>query len=148
MKKIVIVVLLITLTMSCVTKISNLKSNPGKYAGNSVKISGVVTKLVKVPFTEYTFLELTDKSDNILIFSLNEHKKGQNTTISAKVIGYSSEDQQQSTLLVIGSIEQFLLDSGIFNEENVTKPAKKIGETISKALAAMDATYFLIEDNL
>ncbi|MBN2617043.1 MAG: hypothetical protein JXR64_01885 [Spirochaetales bacterium] len=145
MKKIIMFVLSLILLMSCATKISDLKSNPEKYVGEIVKVRGNVNKLVKIPFTDYSFLEIGDDTDNILVFTLKEHEKNEVITMSVKVVGFDSSNPEKSTKSVIDSIEKFILDNIKIDESKVKKTAEVVGSTISKALNASNATYFLIE---
>ncbi|QEN03258.1 hypothetical protein EW093_00570 [Thiospirochaeta perfilievii] len=144
MKKIITIILMVSL-FSCTTNIESLKSNPSKYVGEVVTVRGEVSKLVKIPFTDYTFFEIVDKSDNILVFTLKPHTKGDLVTIKTKVIGFDAQNSQESTQVLITNIENFLLNNIKLDEEKLKKNAKSIGETLSKALSAIDATYFLLE---
>lgn len=144
MKKIIVILLSFTL-FSCVTTIESLKQNPGKYAGQVVSVKGEITKLVKIPFTDYSFFEIKDKTDNIIVFTTAKHKKGDLVTIKSKVVGFDSSDQKKSTIVIIENIEELLINNIKLDEKKLKKTAKNIGETLTKALASLDATYLLLE---
>ncbi len=144
MKKIFILFVGITM-MSCVTKIGDLKLNPRKYAGQTVSVRGTISKIVTIPFTDYTIFEIRDKSDKIVVFSIQNHNKNDSLTIEAKVVAFDNNNLKQSTLETITAIEEFLIEKNLFSKEDVKKPAELIGNTISKALSILEATYFLME---
>ncbi len=146
MKKLLLILLSVTL-FSCVTTIGNLKKDPAKYVGQLVTVKGEVTKLIKIPFTDYSFFEIKDKTDNIIVFTLAEHNKGDYITIKSKVVGFDSSDEKKSTMLIIENIEEFLIKNIKLDEAKLKKTAKNIGETLSKVLNGMDATYFLLEQS-
>lgn len=147
MKKIVLSLITILTLSSCVTKIGDLKANPKEYAGQVVTVSGEVTKVVKIPFTDYSFIELRDSSDDILVFTLSDYRKKDIITTRTEVVSYDSSRGEESTLKVIKALEGFFIENNIFDKDSVKKPAKTIGKFISKSLNALEATYFLIEVN-
>lgn len=146
MKKILLLLLSIIL-FSCSTKIADLRTNPEKYAGEIVTVMGEVTKLIKIPFTDYSFFEISDKSDNIIVFTLVEHKIKDVVKFKAKVLGYDSTNQEASTLSIIESVEGFILNNIKIDESKVKKSAELIGKTLIKALNTSSGTYLLMEQN-
>lgn len=144
MKKILLILISITM-FSCVTTIGNLKKDPGKYVGQIVTVKGEVTKLIRIPFTDYLFFEIKDQTDNIIVFTLAEHNKGDYITIKSKVVGFDSSDEKKSTKVIIENIEKFLINNIKLDEVKLKKTAKTIGGTLSKVLSGMDATYLLLE---
>lgn len=147
MKRLLIVAIVSVMFFSCATKISNIKNSPEKFAGQTVNVKGEVTKLIKIPFTDYSFFEISDKSDNLTVFSLNDHIKGDVITFRAKVVGFDSTDQNESTIKVIAAVEDFILKNIKIEKSKVNKTAEAIGNALSKALNASSATYFLIEQS-
>lgn len=145
MKKLIIILFAAGLFVSCATKIGDLKTNPEKYIGQTVIVRGEVTKLVKIPFTEYSFFEISDKSDNIIVFTLTDHTKGDLITFKAKVVGYDSTNAEASTLTVIDAVEEFILNSIKIDESKVKKTSEVIGRTLTKALELSSGTYLLLE---
>ncbi len=146
MKKFFLFFLCITL-FSCTTTIINLKDNPQSYIGKSVKINGEITKIIKIPFTDYSLFEFKDKTGNILVFSLKDHVKGENLTITTKVIVYDSSEQEKSTKIIIDNIENFILETLKIDESKVKKISDLIAKAAVKILDSMNASYFLIETN-
>lgn len=144
MKK-VLLVLTVLFAFSCTTTIGALKQSPEKYVGEVVAVKGEVTKVVSIPFSDYSFFELADKTDNIVVFTLNERNKGEMLTIKAEVIGYDSSDQEKSTKLIVDKVETFFLNNIKADEDKVKKNAETVGKFISSILKKMKATYFLIE---
>lgn len=146
--KAIYLLFIILLLSSCLTtKIEDIKADPLSYIDKDVKVKGRVEKLVNIPFTDYSFLELKDESDNIVVFTLNDHVKGEEVVIKARVVAYSSENHKKSTEAVITSISNFFVENNIFTAEDVEKPASTIGKFISSILKKMEAAYFLIESS-
>lgn len=145
MKSILLYIALFLLLTSCVTKIESIKDNPKDYLDQVVTVSGDVTKRVKIPFTNFSFIELKDSSDNILVFTLSNYSKGSNITLKTEVVAFDSESSEKSTKEVISHIENFLIDNNLFSKKDVKKQAKNIGNFICKSLNVLEATYFLIE---
>lgn len=146
MKKSLLIITVLLLFTSCLTtKISDLETNPGAYGGKIVKVSGVVTKAIKIPFTTYYVYELTDKTGDIVIFSSNERVKGRSVKIDAKVVAYSSSDDKKSTEIVVTSIKDFLIERKLVEKEKADKVSKSISSVIISALDKLELTYFLIE---
>lgn len=144
MKKVLIISLLLAV-MSCATKIESIKNSPEKYVGEVVPVKGRVSKVVSIPFTDYSFFELTDNSDNIIIFTLKDKKKGEVVKIRAEVIGYDSTNQVKSTEFIVERVREFFNTTLKSSDDNFDKSAEKVGNFISKTLNSMKATYFLIE---
>lgn len=144
MKKIISILIFFTLITSCVTKISDLKSNPLEYNNKVVLVEGKITKLVKIPFTDYKVYELKDSSDNIVVFSVEERQKDDELKIKAKVIVYDSAIHKKSTKNIVASIKDYLKEKG-YKSKKIDKTAETITSTITKLLSKMEATYFLIE---
>lgn len=144
--KFLIVLAFLIVASSCVTKIADLKSNPLKYANTTVSVNGEITKLIKIPFTDYRFYEIKDNTDNIIVFSLNDRNKGDIITIKAEVIVYDSSNHKQSTEKIMESISNFLVDNGI-----ESKSSDKIISTLTNGaielLSNIEKTYFLIEES-
>lgn len=144
--KLLLFPILLFLASSCVTKIGDLKSNPVKYANKTVSVNGEITKLFKIPFTDYRFYEIKDRTDNIIVFSLNDRRKGDILTIKAKVVVYDSSNKKQSTENVMESISKFLSNNGM-ESDNSSKIIKAVTNVAIDILTKMEKTYFLIEES-
>lgn len=143
--KLISIIVLFFLITSCATKIADLKSNPTKYANTTVSVNGEITKLIKIPFTDYRFYEIEDKTDNIIVFSINDRKKGDIVTIKAEVIVYDSTNHKKSTKNIMESLSNFLSDNNL-KSENSEKVISSITKVAVDLLAKFEATYFLIEE--
>lgn len=146
MKKIIVILAIFTIITSCVTKISDLKSNPIEYNNKIVLVEGKITKLIKIPFTDYKVFELQDSSDNIVVFSIEDRKKSDEVKIKAKVIVYDSANHKKSTKDIVNSIKDYLKEKG-YQSKKIDNTATSITNTITALLSKMEATYFLIEES-
>lgn len=145
MKKILLIITTLLLTSCLTTKIEDLENNPGAYGGKIVKLGGVVTKSIKIPFTTYYVYELTDKTGDIVVFSSNERIKGSSVTIDAKVVAYNSSDDIDKTEIVVTSIRDFLVGRNLIDKEKADNVSKTISKVIITTLDKLELTYFLIE---
>lgn len=147
MKKLVIIGVVVLLASCLTTKIVDLKENPTKYAGSVVKVTGVVTKVINIPLTEYLIYELTDETGDIIVFTSNEKRKGESIRIDAKVVAYSSGDDKNSSIEIVNALKDFMISKNLASEEKATKLSKSISKVVIAALDRLELTYFLIESN-
>lgn len=137
--------IIILLLISCTTKIEDLKNNPVYYAGKEVNVSGKITKIVNIPLTNYSFFELKDISDNIIVLTTRDYNLKEEVNINANVVALDTSNNENNSLNVIRSIEKMLIREYNVDEKGVKLTAEAISYYLTGILDALEATYFLLE---
>lgn len=144
MKKIGLIIFLLGL-FSCTTSIDSLKRNPEKYSGQIVSVKGSVSKRVDIPFTDYAFFELEDKTGNILVFTLTPHKNGDIVKFRGEVVAFDSTENLETAVDFIQSIEGFISENIKLDEDKLHKTSESIAKSLIKILKSLNVTYMLME---
>jgi hypothetical protein len=145
MKKIILIIISVIFTVSCATNIADIRSNPKKFANQVVNVNGIVKNKVNIPFTDFTFFELEDKTSSIIVFTLSDYVKGDKINIKAKVIAYDSTNQVESSIKISKSISTLLIEKASVSKEKAEKTGETIGKFLVTVLNKMEATYLLVE---
>lgn len=145
-KYLLLITLFISL-LSCTTKIEYINKNPVYYSGKVVKLTGTVTKIIPIPLTEYSFIELKDSTDDIVVLTIHEYKKNDNVKLRAGVVALDTSKGENYSLNIIKSIEKILVNKYNVDKKGVRLTAETISYYLINIMDAFEATYFLIESD-
>lgn len=145
MNKKYIIYIIILLLCSCTTRIKDIKDNPVYYSGRTVKVSGQITKIINIPLSHFSFIELKDKSSNIIVLTTRDYYLDQEVTLKTEVIAFDSSSSQNYSINIISAIEDFLNETGYGKGKNLDKVADNISETLVNILDVFEVAYLLIE---
>lgn len=143
MKKIIIFAAALLFLTGCTTSVDALKTNPRKYAGQTVRVRGNVDSSFTIPFTDYTVFILNDTTGRIAVFTLKDKVKNTTTAFEAYIVAIDGEEAGDSASEGVVALENYLLEKGVMEEGDET--IEIIVKAINKIAGAFEGTYFLIE---
>ncbi|MBB6478742.1 hypothetical protein [Spirochaeta isovalerica] len=125
--------------------IDRLKSNPERYKGDTVRLSGEVTFVAGIPFTDLQVYILEDNSGSLLVFTAFPKELDERTRIKAEVIAYIGDNKERDREDAINRISDYLVEKEILER----KAARKVSEISLKFLNtvadAATGVWFVIE---
>lgn len=145
MKNYLILTLFLLSFLSCTTTIKNINDDPVYYSGKEVIVTGKVSKIVNVPLTNYSFIELTDLTDDIVVLTTKEYDRNDSVKLNAGVVALNTENSENYSLNIIKNIEKILVNKYNVDKKGVELTADTISYYLINIMDALEATYFLIE---
>lgn len=147
MKKISIITItaLILLLSGCVTSLKDVKDDTQTYAGKTIQIKGDITKVQKIPFTDFSVLLFKDGDVSTVIFTPEIRKITSGVNMKGKVIAIREDIVNDSSSTAVESLSSFLVDHDFAERERAEKissAAMKIVRTLSKGIGSF---FFIIE---
>ncbi|RQW05947.1 MAG: hypothetical protein EH225_04170 [Calditrichaeota bacterium] len=125
--------------------IDKLKSNPERYQGDIVRLSGEVTFKAGIPFTDLLVYILEDNSGSVLVFSAFPKEREEKIRIKAEVIAYVGDETERDREEAIDRISNYLVDKDILEPDGARKVSEISLKFINTMAEAASGVWFVIE---
>jgi hypothetical protein len=137
----------ILLLLSCVTTLKQVKEDPQNYVGKVIRIHGDITKVQKIPLTDFSLLIFKDTEDiSAVVFTSKERKEGHGISLKGKVLAVEEDTVNDRSSAAVNGLTDFLIEHKFAERdkaENISSAVIKIVHTLSKGIGSF---FFIIEE--
>ncbi len=142
--KVLFVVLISLLSISCSPNLKDIKQNPKQYAGKNLHINAEVIRAYNIPFTEIFIYEVYDHSDTMLVVSVRKpgRKNGEQSRFNGHIFFLTGNAAATAGGGLVDTIQQVLTDNAVVNAAKAKKMAKVVVQFIGKVFK--DRNLFLV----
>jgi hypothetical protein len=138
-------ILMVALTLSCVTTTASIKANPGAYAGATISLIGTVNSPVTIPGTELTGYFLQDSGEGIIVLANKIRNEGETAVITGEVIVLGNVQSGEGAAKAVKDMARLLKEKGWLEGAFLDITAGLLVEAL-KGLSALGSNlYFLVE---
>lgn len=145
--KIVTICASILLLLSCVTTLKQVKEDPQNYVGEVIQIRGDITKVQKIPLTDFSLLIFKDTEDiRAVVFTTKERREGHGISIKGKVLAIEEATVNDTSTVAVNGLTDFLIEHNFADRDkskNISSTAIKIVRALSKGMGSF---FFIIEE--
>ena len=141
----ILIMVLLFLTIGCVTPIADISENPQKYSGKEVVINGTIFNVVNIPLVDSSLFLFGDEENKIPVVSSVKHEKGEAYLLKGRVMAFPEEGSKEASREVIGSIADFLVEKEVVEEKKADKAATSILKGLYRLSEGLGQMFFIIE---
>ncbi|MDA3851469.1 MAG: hypothetical protein PF447_09375 [Spirochaetaceae bacterium] len=152
MKKILLILMILFCAAAIFAEgtmeIGEITAQPRKYVGKSLLIGGEVTKISAIPFTDYQIQTVYDRTGTLAVLSPNARTIGETLSIEVGIVGFNTENIEDSTRRLADELSELLKMEGILSPQDAENLARGMALVLSRVLQAMDASLLGIEEEV
>lgn len=143
---ILVIITAVLTAAGCATSINSIKTEPARYVGQNVTVSGEVTLEAAIPFMEYSIFQIDDGSSRMFIMSSDVYHIGDRLKSGAKVIGVTGKGSKTAAAHIKKDTADFLVQHGLAEKAAADKLSKKLFLLIAAFGEKMEGSYFLMAE--
>lgn len=122
--------------------IERITENPRRYVGSTVRISGTITNVRTVPFTEIRVLTVSDGSGRILVLATGDYRTESRFRSRVVIRGVQTGTAEHFAIDSVDRLAEFLVERGLVEPRNAEGFAHRTNNLLTTLMSAMDISLW------
>lgn len=148
LKKIFLPVFILTffiIITSCATTSLGIKEHTQRYADKTVLLSGEITTLVNIPFTDVSVYLFEDSKGKVIVLSGAGHSNGDKFILKGTVAAFPEKSTIESSDKFIKIAEDFFIQNDILSKNKAKKAAVVTSKVLTKLMNTLGNAFIITE---
>jgi len=127
--------------------LAEIEANPRKYVGTSTAISGEITKITNVPFTDFQIQTLYDRTATMPLITVIPRSVGETFQGNAQIVGLNTQGAEGSSEKWVQNLADLFVRQKWMSPEEAEKTAQKLHALLVTLFRGMEVSLMAVEDD-
>jgi hypothetical protein len=131
----------------CATPIARIEANPRDYAGQTVRVQGIVVDAFNVPGVDLSFYSLSDGTARMPVVAHEDRVEGESVRVEVRVVAIAGKAAAREAADAVDELADVLVERDIVSRARARNVARRVITAIRNVGRGISGSYLLVETN-
>lgn len=134
-----------TVLSGCATPIARIEANPAEYAGQTVRVQGIVVDAFNMPGVDLSFYSLSDGSARMPVVAREARIEGESIRAEVRVVAIAGRGAARDAADAVEELADVLVERGVVSRARARNVARRVITAIRNIGRGISGSYLLVE---